>query len=110
MSSTYCARSQEELFSTLVRRLPYIERRNDSRFEPLLSIDKCMHSAGESKASSTLDAISGYLQIELDKQDLEKTAFTSDHGLYRFRGMPFGRSNAPKTFHRAIDDILASVR
>ena len=77
---------------------------------PIPRMDECIDSLGDARVFSTLDANSGYWQIEVDPNDRDKTAFTSHFGLYRFKRMPFGLKNAPGTFQRAADVILAKVR
>lgn len=58
----------------------------------------------------TLEANSGYCQIEVDPSDQEKTACTSHRGLYQFTCMPFSLENAPATFQHVMGIILSSVR
>jgi Reverse transcriptase (RNA-dependent DNA polymerase) len=41
---------------------------------------------------------------------MDKTAFTSHHGLYRFTRLPFGLRNAPGSFQRTVEIILAGVK
>lgn len=65
---------------------------------------------GEETVFSTLDANSGYWHVEVDPKDRDKTAFTSHHGLYRFRRIPLGLKNAPATFQRAVDILLMTVK
>lgn len=89
------------------RRLNAIAQRDSY---PIPRIDECIDSLGESTVFSTLDANSGYWKVEIDDRDKDKTAFTSHHGLYRFTRMPFGLKNAPATFQRAMDVIVAPVR
>lgn len=50
-----------------------------------------------------------YWRIQIDDRDIDKTTFTSHHGLHRYLGMPFSLKNAPTTFQRAIDIILSAV-
>ena len=47
---------------------------------------------------TTLNLLSGYWQVQLNQADREKTAFTTHQGLFEFKRMPFGLSNAPATF------------
>ncbi|KAF9749456.1 Retrovirus-related Pol polyprotein from transposon, partial [Nosema granulosis] len=55
---------------------------------------------------STLDATSGYYQLELEERAKEKTAFSWKGGHFEFNRMAFGLCNAPSTFQRAMDTIL----
>ena len=48
--------------------------------------------------------------MEVSPEDQEKTAFTTPHGLYEFQVMPFGLCNAPSTFQRLMELVLAGLR
>jgi len=56
-----------------------------------------------------LDGYSGYNQIVVDPQDMEKTTFTCPFGVFAYRRMPFGLCNAPATFHRCMMTIFADM-
>lgn len=60
-------------------------------------MDKGIDYLGDAAVFSTLDANSGYWQMEIGECDRDKFLFTSYHGRYRFIGMPFGLRNAPGT-------------
>ncbi|KZS20370.1 Uncharacterized protein APZ42_012952 [Daphnia magna] len=59
---------------------------------------------------SSIDFQSGYHQVPVVYSDRLKTAFITADGLYQFRTLPFGLTNAPGTFQRAMDIILAGLR
>lgn len=59
---------------------------------------------------SGLDLLSGFHQIEVEDGTRELTAFTvPGKGLFHFKVMPFGLSNAPTTFQNAMEIILRPV-
>ena len=49
-------------------------------------------------------------QVEMDAKDREKTAFCTPDGLFEFNVMPFGLCNAPATFQRLMDSVLAGLQ
>ena len=76
---------------------------------PLPRIDDTLDRLAGMQWFSTLDLKSGYWQVEMEPQDKEKTAFTTGSGLWQFTVMPFGLCNAPATFERLMDRVLAGL-
>jgi hypothetical protein len=76
---------------------------------PLPRMDECIDSLGDANVFTTLDCNSGYWQIPVAPDDMDKTTFTSHEGTYRFRWMHFGLRNAPATFQRVVDIVLSGL-
>ena len=77
---------------------------------PLPHIDDTLDTLCGSKWFSTLDLLSGYWQVEMSPEDRHKTAFCTPQGLFEFKVMPFGLCNAPATFQRLMDLVLAGLQ
>ena len=76
---------------------------------PLPQISDALDCLGKSKFYTTLDLTSGYWQIELEEDSKHKTAFTTSAGLFEFQKMPFGLTNGPASFQRAMQCCLAGL-
>lgn len=82
------------------------EKTIDDKY-PIPQIEEILDSLGKSVYFTTLDLKSGFHQIEMNGKDMEKTAFSTGQGHFEFTRMPFGLKNAPATFQRAMNSILA---
>lgn len=77
---------------------------------PLPNINDLFDKLGKSTYFSTIDLASGYHQIEVEKQDRQKTAFSTQNGHFEFLRMPFGLKTAPATFQRTMDNVLRGLQ
>ncbi|GKF35172.1 hypothetical protein Tco_0108372 [Tanacetum coccineum] len=63
-------------------------------YYPLPSIDCKVEAVMGFKYKCFLDAYKGYHQIQMAKEDEEKTVFYTEQGTYCYMKMPFGLKNA----------------
>ena len=73
---------------------------------PLPRIDASVDKAVGCKRFSLLDCFLGYHQIWLNKEEEEKTSFTTPFGTYCDTKMPKGLKNAGSTFARMTKAVL----
>ena len=73
---------------------------------PLPRCDDVLESLAGAAFFTHLDLVRGYWQIGVKEKEREKTAFSTPEGLFQFKRMPFGLTNVPATFQRAMNTIL----
>ena len=74
---------------------------------PIPRQSEILASLSGAQVLSSLDALSGFTQLELDPDDVEKTAFRTHRGLFQFKRMPFGLRNGPSIFQHVMQNILS---
>ena len=58
---------------------------------------------------STFDLDSGFHQIPMEKESIQRTAFLTPFGKYVFKTMPQGLKNASSTFMHVMDVVLQNL-
>ena len=61
------------------------------------------------KVFSSLDLLKGYWQIGLQPRDRHLTAFVTPEGLWEYKVLPMGLTNAPATFQRMMMRIFGDL-
>lgn len=73
---------------------------------PLPRLDDSLDRLHGARFFSTLHLLSGYMQVGLIENDVEKTAFLTQYGLYHFNHLPFQLFNALATLtHLQMDRV-----
>ena len=76
---------------------------------PLPRIDELMDRLKGAKCFSKINLRSGYHQIPLHLEDVEKTAFRTRYGRFQSPVMFFGLTNAPATFMHSMHTVLSHL-
>ena len=77
--------------------------------QPLPYIPDVIDRLQGSRFFSKLDFASGYWQVSMHPDDIQKTGFVTQEGHYEWLVLPFGLKNAPATFQRVVRKILGEL-
>ena len=76
---------------------------------PLPLMDELFDRVFEAKVFSKLDLRTGFHQIRVHEDDVEKTAFRTRYGSFEYRVLPMGLCNAPGTFMQLMNDTFRDM-
>lgn len=72
-------------------------------------MEDCVDNLGAAKYVSKLDLLKGYWQVPLTERASKISAFVTPDHLLQYTVMAFGMCNAPATFQRLINTVLAGI-
>jgi hypothetical protein len=76
---------------------------------PMHRVQETIDSLAEARYFTCFDLAASFWQIPVAKEDRDKTTFAVRSGLYRWLVMPFGLINAPASFQRLMNAVLAGI-
>ena len=88
------------------RRLNEITRKD--KF-PLPLIEDLLERLVNQRVFSKIDLRSGYYQVAVEEESIERTAFVTPAGSFEWLAMPLGLCNAPSTFQRMMVKALGPL-
>ncbi len=77
---------------------------------PLPRMEDCIDRIGNAKFVTKLDLLKGYWQVPLTERASEISAFATPDAFLQYKVLAFGLKNAPATFQRLMNQVLAKVK
>ncbi len=76
---------------------------------PIPHAEDLFDKLGNSKVFSKMDLFSGFWQLRIHEDSIDKTAFRTPFGHYEWLGMPMGLANSPSVFQRLVTRLLGHL-
>lgn len=69
-------------------------------------VDECIDSLGDVNIFLTLNGTSGKVQVQIAKENRNKTSFSSYSSLFQFMCVPFKLNTTPEILQQAMNSLL----
>ena len=76
---------------------------------PMKTVEEILARLPGAKVFSTLDAFSGFWQIQLDEESASLTCFNTAFGWYKIHRFPLGIKSAPEVFQRTMETLFEDI-
>ena len=76
---------------------------------PMVTVEEVATRLSGTTGFTSLDACSGYWQLQVDDESSKLLTFNTPWGRYRFTRLPFGISPAPEIYQREMDRLFEGV-
>ena len=76
---------------------------------PMFTVEEVATRLSGATSFTSLDACSGYWQLQVDDESSKLLTFNTPWGRYRFTRLPFGISPAPEIYQREMDRLFEGV-
>jgi len=72
---------------------------------PMVTVEEVANRLSGAQTFTSLDACSGYWQLQVDDESSKLLTFNTPWGRYEFTRLPFGISAAPEIYQREMDRL-----
>ncbi len=81
----------------------------EREYYPMKTVEQITDKLPKAKMFTTLDANSGYWQVQLDEESSKLCTFNTEQGRFKFLRLPFGINVAPEIYQRIMNEYFLDL-